>query len=299
MIDYPLHDRASSVSYVPSPVDLRLLTALATYHYLTVDQLLRLFYRPGCRTGVQSRLKRLCDHGYALPLFLPRGTRAGSSPFVYTLASRGRRLLQRQGAAVPRRYRPSEQRALTDPMLRHTLACNDVYIALRTVCEARTDLALAQLIHERVLRPAPVEWEGRRRSVTPDGWADVRHTAIGAVYQYGLAWEVDRGTERQRAWAEKIAWLVRWAEGAYQEQFGTASLTIGVVATEGEEHARRLLGWTEATLRALDAEHAAPLFRITGLHPAHVAAARFMLDPHWAVPFSDTRVALIEGVGVP
>src|SRR5437868_5550745 len=96
--------------YEPSPAALAILRALAQFHYLTVEQIIRLFYKPGTKTTVQTRLRQLYEAKYcerrALPL--PPLLRGGGSAYVYTLGPKGRALIEAEGFEVPARFRPSE-----------------------------------------------------------------------------------------------------------------------------------------------------------------------------------------------
>src|SRR4051794_21615040 len=95
-------------AYYPTDADVRILTAINDHYCLTVEQLLRLFYKPTSRTAVQTRMKRLTDVGYTQVLFLNRGAAAGSSPRVYRLNRSGRQFLYDREIPVPPRFRPGE-----------------------------------------------------------------------------------------------------------------------------------------------------------------------------------------------
>lgn len=285
--------------FIPSEVDERILTAINDYYCLTVDQILCLFYRPSSRTGVQTRMKRLTDAGYTQALFLNRGARAGSSPLVYRLNRRGRQFLAAQEIPVPPRFRPGED--LEDPFLRHTLAVNDVLIAARKLTERHAQLSLAQVLHERVLKHAPlaVELDGKWVSVIPDGFLDFREELPGQrPYQSAIALELDRGTMKDATrWRAKIAALLTSFTGAYQERFGAQTVTIAVVTTAGAKRCRDLLRWTEEELAACKLRNRAELFLFTDQLP-ECDPERFFLSRHCAQPFGTARVPLLllEGV---
>src|SRR3954447_14118050 len=90
------------------PTDEPLLLALSRYFYLTAHQLTRLAYAAGSLTHVQDKLKRLTAHGYLQSIPLPRPTRRGNAPLVYTLARKGFTHLVELGLDLDPRYRPSE-----------------------------------------------------------------------------------------------------------------------------------------------------------------------------------------------
>src|SRR5207237_2660327 len=126
------------------------------------------------------------------------------------------------------------------------------------------------LLHEQDLkrRPTRVVVEGQRQSVVPDAWLDFR---IGGPYQVCLAVELDMGTEEQKKWRRKVRALLAFANGPYQEAFGTTSLTIAVVVTAGEKRLGELLSWTEAELAAAGEQQNASLFLFVACSPAEVA----------------------------
>src|SRR5688572_494704 len=107
-----------------------ILQALGTYHYLSADQVCRLLYSRGSLTYVYAKLKLLTDAGYTLQSFLPRMTKSGSAPSVYTYGRKGYRYLQELGFALPSRFHATEAQQHAYIFLSHTLAVNDVLIAL-------------------------------------------------------------------------------------------------------------------------------------------------------------------------
>src|SRR4051794_15193287 len=93
-----------------TPATLPILDAFGRYYYLTATQVTRLRYAPASHTYSQARLKQLADAGYLQRLFLPRPSRTGSAPLVYTLARAGMNALRAVGQPIERRYRPAEAR---------------------------------------------------------------------------------------------------------------------------------------------------------------------------------------------
>lgn len=279
---------------VPGPADELLLLAINRYFYLTASQVTRLLYAPTSHTYAQARLKRLADTGCLQRYFLPRPTRTGSAPLVYSLARRGLNALREWGYPVGRRLRPAEVRQLTYLHLAHTLALNDVLIALELLCRSAGALRIAEVRHERDLKLEPVVVtlpDGTRRGVIPDGWVDLR---IAGRYQECYAFELDRGTTAAKPWRRKVAALVAYADGPYQQAFGTRSLTVAVIATPGEGRAAQLRRWTEAELRSMGREDAAGLFRFCGTPlPGH-DPAQFFGSAAWQAPLSDDPQPLLN-----
>ncbi|MGE4053436.1 MAG: replication-relaxation family protein [Vicinamibacterales bacterium] len=273
--------------------DEALLRSLLRYHFLTSQQLCRLHYSSGSLTYVQSRMKALTDKGFCQRLWLPRPGPRGSSPSVFTLGRTGLRHLERLGVDVRVRFRPSEHREHSYLFLAHTLAVNDFLIAAELVARNHQGLAVASMLHERDLKRAPVLVEapdGKRMSVVPDGWLDLR---IDGTFQICLALELDMGTEEQRAWRRKVRGLVAYANGPYQEAFGTRSLTIAVATTAGEKRLLDLVRWTERELAALREEHQGDLFVVTSFYPATTSPGSLFFSPRWVSPFAEHPVTLI------
>lgn len=289
MTDYPKRYIRPAIG----PVNAKLLGVLARYYYLTAVQVTRLLYAPTSLTYVQARLKLLADAGYLQRVFLPRPTRTGSAPLVYTLARKGLNAVREMGQEIPARYRPAEVRELSYLHLVHTLALNDLLIALELLARADPRLEIAELRHERTLKLEPVSVQlptGATAAVIPDAWLDLR---IARRYQECYCLELDRGTTGQKAWRRKIAALLAYVDGPYQETFGTESVTIAVVATPGATRRDELLQWTEAELQAEGRRAQADVFRFSVLD-VESAPAELFLARRWLEPFQRTPVALLE-----
>jgi hypothetical protein len=203
------------------------------------------------------------------------------------------------GIEVPARFRATEVEALSDPFLRHTLALNDVLIAAECLAAVHPRIELVAVRHERSLKHQPVRVmlpTGRERIVIPDGWLDWR---LDGRFQACICLELDRGTQGQKAWRDKLAALVAFANGPYQHIFETSALTIAVVTPGGERRMSQLLAWTEAELRILGQEQMRELFVFAGLDAAVTSPEFLFLDPVWTVPLSRQQVPLLwlEGVG--
>lgn len=297
----PLLVRPHPRPFIAGPADAPLLGAVGRFFYLTASQLTQLLYAPTSHSYTQARLKRLADTGYLQRIFLPRPTRTGSAPLVYTLARKGLRLLAEWGSPLDRRYRPAEVRETSYLYLAHTLALNDVLIALERLCRRDRRARIAALRHERELKLDPLRVrlpDGATAGVIPDAWVDLRLTDGGQRYQECYAIELDRGTTAQQAWRRKVAGLLAAAAGPYQQRFGTPSLTVAVVATPGARRRDELLRWTEAELRAADREDAASLFRLASLPQTTGSPEQLWLGAGWWTPFDDRPAPLLELAGV-
>jgi len=278
-----------------TPPENAVLHALNRYHFLTAQQVQRLRYSGGSLTYVQSMLKRLAEQGYCQRLWLPRATQHGSAPSVFRLATNGLNFLREQGVAVNARYRPSDHNGHSYLFLNHTLALNDFLITAELLARQRPEFSLAGFLHEQDLKRQPfyVDVAGERQAVIPDAWLDFR---AGDLYQVCLAVELDMGTEEQKKWRRKVRALTAFANGPYQEAFGTTSLTIAVVVASGERRLSELLTWTEAELRAAGEDQNASLFLFVACSPAQLSPDDLFFRPCWYQPFGQHAVALFEGV---
>lgn len=271
--------------------DERVIAACGRYHFLTAQQVCRLFYRRGSRSYVQSKLKWLTDCGYFQRLFLPRASQHGSSPSVYTLARKGIRFLKSCGVLGDMRYRPSETREHSYLFLSHTLAVSDLLISVECLCRSVRGIELHRMLHERALKRSPVyvtDEAGGRFAVVPDGFVELRLND----YQVCLVFEVDRGTEGQKRWRRKIRGLLDFANGPYQNRFQTNSLTIATVALPGKKRLADLMKWTEAEMED-DGLDVADLFRLTSLNPVKTSPEVFFLSSCWHKPFDQTPLPLM------
>jgi hypothetical protein len=237
----------------------------------------------------------LTDAGYCQRIWIPKRSPHGSAPAVYTLARKGLNFLRANGVEVTLRFHPSEQAGLSYLFLNHTLEVNDVLIAAELLCRAAPAYRLAGFRHERDLKRRPVrvrDGNGRHAAVIPDAWLDLR---IKGRYQVCLALELDRGTEEQKRWRQKVANLLAYADGPYQDAFDTKSLTIAVLTTSGDRRLLELVRWTEAELEAQGERTQADLFLFTASHPALLTPQDIFLSRRWLQPFNSASLALLEG----
>lgn len=275
--------------------DDTILRAIATYFFLTVEQIVRLFYRHGSLPYVRVRLKRLADAGFLARLRLP-SPGPGNTPWVYTLGRRGIAYLADAGEEdVAGRFRASETQERSYLFLSHTLAVNDVLIAATLLERAMPGVRLAQMRHERALRHEPVRVttpEDEHLAVVPDGWLDFH---IRQVARACVVLELDRGTVEQKACKRKLRALLAYASGPYQEAFGTESITVAIATTAGEERARHLLSWCEQVLRERHVEREADLFLVTALPSREAPDPTWLfLSPVWWQPFADAPSPLLD-----
>jgi protein involved in plasmid replication-relaxation len=286
-----------NTTYNLKPVDVTVLRRINKFRYLTAAQLNRVLWPNNTRDAnryAQRRLAKLAQRDYVQVLTeLPKPS-TGSAPKVYTLAWRGRKALQQLGDAVPSYYRPSEvgESAHNGIFMPHTLAVVDVLVSVQRLVEEVPSIRLTQLLLERTLRqlrpqvtvPALGNGAQRRVSVVPDALFSL--TDGDGPAQHFLV-ELDRGTERQQAWRDKVAALTLWvASPASAQLVPSQYVTVMVVTTDGPNRREYLRSWTAAELQARDLhDEYGSIFAITDSSAVTTAPVEFFGGTHWYPPF--------------
>jgi hypothetical protein len=276
-------------AYTITEADRSILLALERFHYLTAAQASRLLY-PKLNDNdryMQRRLKRLVDSEYVLRLRALPMPRYGQAPHVFTLGRKGRTYLQQLGFPVEPYFRPSEERRATEnsPFMTHRLAAIDVMITADLLCLGNPSITCPRMLSERELKrnalrvqvPSLATGQIRDVAVIPDAWFQLAH---GSESPYSIAIELDRGTEDQKVWRQKIAAYTVWVAGPYMQAFDTDNVTVGVVCPNNQR-VSQLMDWTMRELAARSKEDYAELFLFTAASPVTTSAERFFLGPVW------------------
>jgi hypothetical protein len=278
-------------TYLITEVDESILRALARFHYLTAAQASRLLYPTlfDDNRYMQRRLKRLVDNDYVLRLRALPVPQYGQAPHVFTLAYRGRQYTQEMGIGIPTYFRPSEEKRATwnHPFMTHRLATIDVMIAADRLCREQS-VVCPRMLSERELKhgavqvhvpPGPTSMikEARTVTVIPDAWFQL---SLSGSEPHSIAVELDRGTEEQKVWRQKVAAYASWVDGSYQEAFETDNLTIATVCLT-DSRVQQLSDWTLKELKSRNLEELADLFLFTAASPVTTAPADFFFRPLW------------------
>jgi hypothetical protein len=288
-------------AYIITEADRSILLALGRFHYLTAAQASRLLY-PNLNDDnryVQRRLKRLVDNDYALRLRALPMPRYGQAPHVFSLGREGRTYLQQLGFSVEPYFRPSEERRATEnrPFMTHRLAAIDVMIAADRLCAENPSITCPRLLSERELKrnalrvqvPSVAGGEVRDVAVVPDAWFQFSYRNRSP---YSIALELDRSTEDQKVWRQKVAAYGVWATGPYMEAFETDNVTIAVACMDSNRVAQ-LIEWTMRELTARGSQEYAELFLFTAASPV-AAPERFFLDQVWVQADTGEAVSLVD-----
>jgi hypothetical protein len=203
--------RGRSLRFVREQLSARdeaVLCSLASLRLMTTRQIERLHFREGSALTQARRCRATMERLHDLDLAhrLDRrvgGIRAGSASFLYSLSSRGRRLLDLDGPAGGRRRRPAEpSTAFQD----HVLAVADFCVQLHEA-ERTGAFELVRFQAEPMCWRAYVGVGGERFVLKPDAYtalADGDFETLSFV-------EVDRGTEGRTTIRRKGEAYLRYA----------------------------------------------------------------------------------------
>jgi hypothetical protein len=288
------------------------------FYFLTAPQVQRLHYSTGDLPYAQRRLKRLHDGGWLLrtPFLtasaIGKGSAKGKLPYVYCLTRQAQRYLAELGVDIDQRFEPQEEIRRSNIHLLHTLSVNDFLIAAGLLDRSEEQIQLHEMIPERALKrqvdrvTIPRGDRGTESvAVIPDGWLDFRVTEDEGTLQFGIALELDRGTEEQKAWRRKARSLIAWHQGPFEQHFQIlntqgkmipSSLYIAVVAIPGQRRLQELLTWTQLELAAMPAnerDQAAELFFFTAENPESTSPQSLFLERVWQQPSYPEPVSLL------
>jgi hypothetical protein len=105
--------------------------------------------------------------------------------------------------------------------------------------------------------------------------------------------ELDRATEDQSVWRDKIAAYVAWATGPYMQAFETDNVTVAVVCPD-DRRVEQLMEWTMRELVARRSEEYAELFLFTAASPVTTPAEIFFSDQVWVQADTGEAVSLLD-----
>ncbi len=213
--------------------DIGILDMVYQCRVLTQAHIHALCFTGSSPTMPQRRLSLLYHHGFLARQFLPVQAGYLFSPALYLITQRGMAVLRAMRGLDDEPQKASNP-TLAPQYLAHTVAINDVRVAVTLACRAH-DYPLLAWCGEAAMKAAYDRVElrtraGRRRSVSliPDSYFAV-DTPRGATHFF---LELDRGTMTAKRFALKIAaYLAYYQSGAYEERYQTASLRVLTVTT--------------------------------------------------------------------
>ena len=213
--------------------DVAVVLAVYAYRVLRRDQIQRMFFTG--KNTANERLKRLYQHGYLDRRWLPVEYGQGSSQALYLLAERGAQLVAASvgvdRAAID--WKDAHNR-VRSPFLEHLLMTNEVRLAL-TLAARRHGYAVERWLDEETLKAHAegvnvTREDGTARHVplVPDGYFSLD---LGDRRAHFFL-EIDRATEANRRWADKVRAYQRYAHsGRYAARYQARSLRVLSVTT--------------------------------------------------------------------
>jgi len=220
--------------------DKRIVEAVYQLRFLTRDQIKKLEFEKGSMTACQRRLSLLYHNGYlsAVHKLVPTGY--GSSKRAYCLSKKGAALISHlYGEKEARQIKWNEKHNRVETFfIEHTLAINDVRIAFLKAVLETDDYNLFWFNEQEVKawkeKIDDPEKSGKTLPITPDSFLYL----LGKDKKAYFFLEVDRATESNRRWRDKIRGYVEYVKsGKYQERFQTSALRVLTVTTSKERMA--------------------------------------------------------------
>lgn len=277
------------------PGEQKILQAVSELHYATNEQLCRRFYALSSLPYVCRMTKKLTGLGYLGIDYQRQKFAVGRSKYIFFLSAMGHRYFTDQGITnLPKCTTYKEH------LQAHILGINDVILTAYDYTFRFPHRAAVQLVqHDLALKRQPVvlSIDGKRRSYIPDLWLEM--TIDGKRWNFTV--ELDRGTEQEAKWREKMQFLVAFARNGAKERFGERMSAILIVVNPEERHRgthrlTQLLRWTETYLREQRREAWGQLFLFGAVDPATCSPEGFFQAPWWLAPFDMTRHALLEEI---
>ncbi len=275
------------------PGEQKILQAVSELHYATNEQLCRRFYAVSSLPYVCRMTKKLTELGYLGIDYRRQKFAVGRSKYIFFLSPRGHRYFADQGMTnLPKCT------AYKEHLQAHILGINDVILTAYGYTFLAPHRAAVQLVqHDLVLKRQPVVLtiDGKRRSYIPDLWLEM--TIDGERWNFCV--ELDRGTEQEPKWRDKVRLLLAFARNGAKERFGERMSAILIIVNPEESHRgahrlTQLLRWTETYLREQGREAWGQVLLFGALDPSTCSAEGFFQAHWWRTPFDATRHTLLE-----
>lgn len=191
--------------------DKNIIALCYDYHFLTRDQI-RFLSGFGCRNRASTRLRKLFDNGYLSRRFLPAFQSGGR--IIYFLGPRGVEIISGKSGidAMTIKQKRKQLLKIKNTFLPHYLSINEFRLALFLASRNNPEVSLKSWKTQKEM-PLCLE----ERKFYPD-----------ACFVYGyrnklynLFLEVDRSTESNKRFQEKVNNYLKYGfDGYYQKQFG-------------------------------------------------------------------------------
>ncbi len=200
--------------------DKNLVALCYDYRFLTREQI-RLLSGFACRNRLSTRLRKLYDNHYldrrSLPVF------RGGGEVIYFIGPRGIEVISEKtgiDAMAIKQYR-KQLLKIKNAFLPHYLAINGFRLAFSLALKSNPELTFKSWKTEK---ESPLCLEEKK--FYPDACFVYRHN--GKFYSLFL--EIDRSTENNKRFQEKVANYLKYGfDGYYQKQFGFQFFRVLIV----------------------------------------------------------------------
>jgi hypothetical protein len=294
-----------------TPTDEEMLETCARYQYMTVDHWVRYFEDEGKRRYVQRRSQALAKNNYLISLYITPLAGKGKGPNIFTHGTAGRDFAKSLGKRVPRRFRPIDVKTLNPRHLAHSEDITDVLLSFDLLARRDDRIQVVEMLHERFLveqrfkvpvlftHPVTGEITQEQMEVTPDAFLKVTARVGSKRRIFPVLIEVDRDTEEQLDFREKIAKLYAFGtsetyEQLYQARSFNVAFVIQAPKRNPVDRLTEVLLWAERELKQRNLQHDAVSFSFCALDPATTPPADLLLGANWFHPFSTSPHALID-----
>ncbi|MBM3708371.1 MAG: hypothetical protein FJW69_08575 [Actinobacteria bacterium] len=232
--------------------DKRIIEDVYQLRFLTRDQIKQLEFEDGSMTACQRRLSLLYHNKYLSAVHKPILTGYGSSKRVYCLAKKGADLISHlYSEKEARQIKWSEKYNKVEPFfIEHALALNDVRIAFIKAALGSKEYDLFWYTESEVKswkeKVDDPENSGKTLAITPDAFLYLLGKKKNAYYFL----EIDRSTESNRRWRDKIRGYVEYVKsGKYMARFKTEALRV-LTVSKSDQRVANLIKTTQSVENA-------------------------------------------------
>ena len=205
--------------------------------FLTSEQIKYWLFEKGSITACRRRLSFLFHNGYLTDANKPKSAGHGSSKRIYCLSKKGAALISLLfGEEEAKQIKWSEKQNKVEVFfIEHTLAINDIWIAFSKAVVATDNYDLIWFKESEIKgwkeKVDDPENSSKTLAITPDAFINL--TGNDKKANYFL--EVDRATESNRRWRDKVRGYVEYVYSRnYYNKFKSESLRILTVTTSPE-----------------------------------------------------------------
>jgi len=300
-----------------------ILQSVHQLRYVTAWDISRLFYTPSSINHVREILSLLAgkkdytERQYLFRFPLPN-TRIGGTEKIYTLGSRGRLYLKRQGVEVDWYFRPYKVAGMTYQNCLHALTLTRFLVAAQVFCKNNPEWELTQIKTEYDLKREIYQEKAKHQAATvvvqtgskeskedeavtviPDAWLLFHNLKKSKDSWQGVFVEIDRASEQQKFFKRQIrARLLFFSTGGYKKLFGTHKGIIAYATTGNDTRRRSMIAWTEEVLHERFAKHTdrkyyAALFRFCCLPTTDMGGSALFTAPVWSRPGEQKPLPLL------